>query len=80
MGAKTKPQDTLSAGDLGLGESDLGEAGAKTTVLELSPPPSRGDQVKIEWRSVQLRPELELEGATTDSVLDGLLATVPAPR
>jgi MoxR-like ATPase len=29
---------------------------------------------------VQLRPELELEGATTDSVLDGLLATVPAPR
>ena len=29
---------------------------------------------------VQLRPELELEGASTDSVLDGLLATVPAPR
>jgi MoxR-like ATPase len=29
---------------------------------------------------VQLRPELELEGATTDSVLDGILATVPAPR
>ena len=29
---------------------------------------------------VQLRPELELEGASTDSVLDGILATVPAPR
>ena len=29
---------------------------------------------------VQLRPELELEGATADAVLDGILATVPAPR
>jgi MoxR-like ATPase len=29
---------------------------------------------------VQLRPEAELEGATTDGVLDGVLATVPAPR
>ena len=29
---------------------------------------------------VQLRPELELEGATTDGVLDGILNTVPAPR
>jgi len=29
---------------------------------------------------VQLRPELELEGATVDGVLDGLLATVPVPR
>jgi MoxR-like ATPase len=29
---------------------------------------------------VQLRPELELEGATTDAVLDGILATVPTPR
>jgi MoxR-like ATPase len=29
---------------------------------------------------VQLRPELELEGITADSVLDGILATVPVPR
>ncbi len=29
---------------------------------------------------IQLRPELELEGATVDDVLDGILATVPAPR
>ena len=29
---------------------------------------------------VQLRPEAELEGATTDGVLEGVLATVPAPR
>ena len=29
---------------------------------------------------VQLRPEAELEGATTDGVLDGVLAAVPVPR
>jgi MoxR-like ATPase len=29
---------------------------------------------------VQLRPEAELEGATADGVLEGVLSTVPAPR
>ncbi len=29
---------------------------------------------------MQLRPEVELEGATTDSVLDSVMAAVPAPR
>ena len=29
---------------------------------------------------VLIRPELELEGTTADAVLDGILATVPAPR
>jgi MoxR-like ATPase len=29
---------------------------------------------------IQLRPEAELEGVTTDRVLDGLLAAVPVPR
>jgi len=29
---------------------------------------------------ILLRPELELEGATTDGVLDGILASVPVPR
>jgi MoxR-like ATPase len=29
---------------------------------------------------VLLRPELELEGTTPDTVLDGILATVPVPR
>ena len=48
MGAKTKPQETLSLADLGVDAGEAGEAGAKTTVLALSPPPSRGDQVKIE--------------------------------
>jgi hypothetical protein len=29
---------------------------------------------------VQLRPELELEGATVDGVLDGVLAATRVPR
>ncbi|EUA85014.1 methanol dehydrogenase transcriptional regulatory MoxR2 domain protein [Mycobacterium xenopi 4042] len=29
---------------------------------------------------VSLRPEAELEGATPDGVLDGILASVPVPR
>ncbi len=29
---------------------------------------------------IQVRPELELEGATPDGVLDGILASVPVPR
>ena len=37
MGAKSKPQETLSAGDLGLDPDALGEAGSKTTVLEPRP-------------------------------------------
>ncbi|HYI74232.1 MAG TPA: electron transfer flavoprotein subunit beta/FixA family protein [Gaiellaceae bacterium] len=48
MSAKTKPQETLSLADLGIDAGDAGEAGARTTVRELGPPPSRGDQVKIE--------------------------------
>jgi electron transfer flavoprotein beta subunit len=48
MGAKTKPQETVSLSDLGVEADGVGEAGAKTSVLDLAPPPSRGDQVKIE--------------------------------
>ena len=48
MGAKTKPQETLALGDLGIAADDAGEAGSRTTVLELGPPPSRGDSIKIE--------------------------------
>jgi len=29
---------------------------------------------------IELRPEVELEGVTTDGVLDGILASVPVPR
>jgi electron transfer flavoprotein beta subunit len=48
MGAKTKPQETLSLSEVGVDPGEAGEAGARTVVLELGPPPSRGDQVKIE--------------------------------
>jgi electron transfer flavoprotein beta subunit len=48
MGAKSKPQETLALDAVGVDAEAVGEAGAKTTVLELGPPPSRGDQVKIE--------------------------------
>jgi electron transfer flavoprotein beta subunit len=48
MGAKTKPQETLALADVGVDAGGAGEAGAKTTVLDLGPPPSRGDTVKIE--------------------------------
>jgi electron transfer flavoprotein beta subunit len=48
MGAKTKPQETLSLADLGVDAGSMGEDGAKTAVLDLGPPPSRGDQLKIE--------------------------------
>jgi electron transfer flavoprotein beta subunit len=48
MGAKSKPQETVSLADLGVAAGDAGVAGAKTVVLDLGPPPARGDQVKIE--------------------------------
>jgi electron transfer flavoprotein beta subunit len=48
MGAKSKPQETLSAGDLGLDADGIGEAGSGTKVIELGPPPPRGDSLKIE--------------------------------
>lgn len=47
MGAKSKPQETLSLADLGV-DGEAGEPGSRTTVLELGPPASRGDTVKIE--------------------------------
>ena len=48
MGAKAKPQETRELSASGVEAAQVGEAGAKTTVRELGPPPSRGDQVKIE--------------------------------
>jgi electron transfer flavoprotein beta subunit len=48
MGAKKKPFDTLSLGDLGVDADDVGEAGSKTEVLALNDPPSRGDARKLE--------------------------------
>jgi electron transfer flavoprotein beta subunit len=48
MGAKTKPQETLSVGDVGVAADAVGEAGSKTTVLEIGAPPARGDSITIE--------------------------------
>jgi electron transfer flavoprotein beta subunit len=48
MGAKKKPFDTLTLGDIDVDASDAGEAGSKTEVLALGEPPSRGDARKIE--------------------------------
>ncbi len=48
MGAKSKPQETLSLADLGIEQSHVGPAGSRTEVLALSDPPPRGDTQKIE--------------------------------
>jgi electron transfer flavoprotein beta subunit len=48
MGAKKKPQETLSLADLGVAAEDAGEAGSRTTVEALNDPPARGDIVKLE--------------------------------
>jgi electron transfer flavoprotein beta subunit len=48
MGAKKKPQDTLSLSDLGVEAGAAGEEGSKTEVYALGDPPPRGDSRKIE--------------------------------
>jgi electron transfer flavoprotein beta subunit len=48
MGAKSKPQETLSGAALGLEGGDVGEEGSGTTVLALGDPPPRGEARKIE--------------------------------
>jgi electron transfer flavoprotein beta subunit len=48
MGAKKKPQETVSAGDLGLEADNIGETGSRTSVVALNDPPARGDALKIE--------------------------------
>jgi electron transfer flavoprotein beta subunit len=41
MGAKKKPLDTKATGDVGIDTSEVGEAGSKTQVLEINPPPEK---------------------------------------
>jgi electron transfer flavoprotein beta subunit len=48
MGAKSKPQETLSLADIGVEAGRVGDAGSRTEVYELQPPPPRGDTVRIE--------------------------------
>ena len=46
MGARSKPQRSVSLSELGV--SEAGESASKTTVEALNDPPPRGDTVKIE--------------------------------
>src|SRR5436190_10608166 len=62
MGAKKKPQETVSLGDLGVPAGEAGEAGSRTEVYGLGDPPSRGDTVKIED-----------DGSAADKILQFLL-------
>ncbi len=48
MGAKSKPQETLSLADLGVEADRAGEAGSRTEVYGLQPPPPRGDTLRID--------------------------------
>ena len=48
MGAKSKPQETVSLAYLGLDADSAGEAGSRTAVLALADPPARGDALKVE--------------------------------
>jgi electron transfer flavoprotein beta subunit len=48
MGAKSKPQETLSLADVGVEADRAGEQGSRTHVVALGEPPSRGDSRVIE--------------------------------
>jgi electron transfer flavoprotein beta subunit len=48
MGAKKKPQDTVTVAELGLESSEVGEAGSRTEVYALGEPPPRGESTRIE--------------------------------
>jgi electron transfer flavoprotein beta subunit len=48
MGAKSKPQETLSVADLEIDAARVGDAGARTDVRTIREPPPRGDTRKIE--------------------------------
>src|SRR3954449_7529250 len=48
MGAKSKPQETVSLADLGVERERAGEQGSRTEVYALNDPPARGDSKKID--------------------------------
>jgi len=48
MGAKSKPQETLSLADIGVEPDRAGETGSRTEVYGLQPPAPRGDTVRID--------------------------------
>jgi electron transfer flavoprotein beta subunit len=41
MGAKKKPLDTHSTGDVAIEADRVGESGSRTTVLAVNPPPQK---------------------------------------
>src|SRR6266513_4781270 len=48
MGAKKKPQETISLADLGVEPDRAGEAGSRTEVYAIGEPPPRGETQRIE--------------------------------
>ena len=48
MGARKKPLDTKSAGDVGIDAGQVGEGGSKTEVLAINPPPAKESGEMIE--------------------------------
>jgi electron transfer flavoprotein beta subunit len=48
MGAKSKPQETVSLSDLGVEPDRAGEQGSRTEVYAVHDPPARADSKKIE--------------------------------
>src|SRR5256885_1638441 len=48
MGAKKKPQETVSLGDLGVEADRAGEAGSRTEVYAIGDPPPRGETQRID--------------------------------
>jgi len=48
MGAKKKPQDSVTTADLGLGPEEVGETGSRTEVYAVGEPPPRGESRRIE--------------------------------
>jgi electron transfer flavoprotein beta subunit len=48
MGAKSKPQETLTLSELGIDADRSGEQGSRTEVLTLNDPPARSESRKVE--------------------------------
>jgi electron transfer flavoprotein beta subunit len=48
MGAKKKPQETVSLADLGVEAEHAGEAGSRTEVYAIGEPPPRGETQRID--------------------------------
>ncbi len=63
MGAKQKPQETVSLAELGVEADRAGEAGSRTEVYALGEPPPRGETQKIED-----------DGSGAEKILEFLLA------